>query len=87
MSSTAPTIVEHESGTFALALGGSGGSRIFGAITQALLYWDWGFDISQAVERPRLHDQLLPPVLDIESTFDEKTIVALLGRGHNVTSE
>lgn len=43
-----------------LALGGSGGSRIFGAVAQVILNLDWGFDLSNAVEQPRVHHQLLP---------------------------
>ena len=43
-----------------LALGGSGGSRIFGAVVQTLLNLDWGYDLANAVEQPRVHHQLLP---------------------------
>jgi len=34
LSSTSPSIIEHEDGSFWLAVGGSGGSRIFGAVAQ-----------------------------------------------------
>lgn len=43
-----------------LALGGSGGSRIFGAVAQTLLNLDWGHDLSASIEAPRVHHQLLP---------------------------
>lgn len=43
-----------------LAVGGSGGSRIFGSVAQVLLNLDWGFDLSNAIEQPRVHDQLSP---------------------------
>lgn len=48
------------SGGVYLALGGSGGSRIFGAVAQTLLNLDWGYDLANAVEQPRVHHQLLP---------------------------
>jgi len=43
-----------------LTMGGSGGSRIFGAVAQTLLNLDWGHDLASAVELPRVHHQLLP---------------------------
>ena len=60
LSSTAATIIDDENGEFWLSLGGSGGSRIFGAIAQVLLNLDWGYDLQHAIEEPRVHDQLLP---------------------------
>lgn len=52
--------METEEGEVLLALGGSGGSRIFGSVAQVLLNLDWGFDVANAVEQPRVHDQLSP---------------------------
>lgn len=43
-----------------LALGGSGGSRIFGSVAQVILHLDWGYDVANAVEQARVHDQLSP---------------------------
>lgn len=60
LSSTSAAIIDDEQGQFWLALGGSGGSRIFGAVAQVLLNLDWGYDLLHAVEEPRVHDQLLP---------------------------
>lgn len=60
MSSTSATVIDDADGQFWLALGGSGGSRIFGAVAQTLLNLDWGYDLSHAIEEPRVHDQLLP---------------------------
>lgn len=37
LSSTSPSIIENEDGSFWLAIGGSGGSRIFGAVAQVRL--------------------------------------------------
>lgn len=87
LSSTAPTIIEHPDGSFFLAIGGSGGSRIFGAILQVLINLDLGLDISQAVEYGRLHDQLYPLDVDADDTYPPELIDALRGRGHNVTGD
>jgi gamma-glutamyltranspeptidase/glutathione hydrolase/leukotriene-C4 hydrolase len=101
LSSTAPTILEHEDGSFYLALGGSGGSKIFGSIAQVILGADiassstlregphdedW-IDISKAVEAPRAHDQLFPLRVEMDSTFDQEGINELQARGHNVTGQ
>jgi gamma-glutamyltranspeptidase / glutathione hydrolase / leukotriene-C4 hydrolase len=67
LSSTAATIVEYADGSLYTALGGSGGSRIFGAVAQVLLNMEWGMDVSAAVEEPRLHDQLYPAMVTLET--------------------
>ncbi|KAH7914136.1 gamma-glutamyltranspeptidase [Hygrophoropsis aurantiaca] len=85
LSSTAPTIVENEDGTFYLALGGSGGSRIFGVLFQVMINLDWGMDVSQAIEAGRVHDQLLPLEVDVDDILPKEFIDALKVRGHNVT--
>lgn len=59
LSSTAPTIITQEDGTFFLALGGSGGSMIFPSILQSILNVDWGMDIRAAIEAPRVRVQPL----------------------------
>jgi len=50
-----------------LALGGSGGSRIFGSVAQVMLNLDWGYDIANSVEQPRIHHQLLPDFVSFVS--------------------
>jgi gamma-glutamyltranspeptidase/glutathione hydrolase/leukotriene-C4 hydrolase len=88
LSSTSPTILEHEDGSVYLTLGGSGGSRIFPAVLQVILGVDrWGLDISQAIEFGRVHDQLYPTYVDVDSNYPEEGIRALKERGHNVTGE
>lgn len=83
----APAIVEHSNGALYLSLGGSGGSRIFGAIAQTILNVDRGMDISRAVEEPRVHDQLFPSLVSVESEFGEKVLEGLKEKGHNITGE
>jgi len=85
LSSTAPTIVTQEDGTFFLSLGGSGGSFIFPSIIQSLLNVDWGMDIRAAIEAPRVFDQLFPQVSIVETTYSQQAIDGLRQRGHNVT--
>lgn len=86
-SRVAPTIIEHPDGRLFCALGGSGGSRIFGAIVQVIINLDWGMDVSQAIEAPRVHDQLFPTEVTIENVLEEEYINALKDRGHNVTGK
>jgi len=85
LSSISPVIIEDADGNVELALGGSGGSRIFPAIFQTILGVDWGLDISQAIEFPRLHDQLFPTLVDIDSGYPDDGIQALVDRGHNIS--
>ncbi|KAG8959826.1 hypothetical protein FRC00_001207 [Tulasnella sp. 408] len=87
LSSIAPTIVEYETGDVQLALGGSGGSRIYGSVLQVILnHLDGGMDISKAVEEPRVHNQLFPLETSVESTYKTWGIESLKERGHNVTT-
>ncbi|KAH9839396.1 gamma-glutamyltranspeptidase [Rhodofomes roseus] len=85
LSSTVPTIVEHEDGTFYLAVGGSGGSRIFPAVFQVILNMGWGMDVSAAIEHGRLHDQLYPTMVVADNTLPAETLDFLRAKGHNVT--
>ncbi|KAH6913849.1 gamma-glutamyltranspeptidase [Coprinopsis sp. MPI-PUGE-AT-0042] len=85
LSSTAPTIIEHKDGSFYVAIGGSGGSRIFPSIYQTLFNLDWGLDASQAVEYGRLHNQLFPILTDADNVYPPHLLDELRSRGHNIT--
>ncbi len=85
MSSITPTILEHADGSFFVAIGGSGGSRIFPSVFQVLLNLDWGLDIREAIEFGRLHDQLYPLQVDADDIYPQDILEDLRGRGHNVT--
>lgn len=87
LSSTAPTIIEDVNGDFELAIGGSGGSRIFPSIFQVLTNLDWGLDASTAVEFGRMHDQLYPSYMDIDNVYPQEFVEGLRSRGHNVTGK
>ncbi|KAI0311986.1 gamma-glutamyltranspeptidase [Amylostereum chailletii] len=85
LSSTVPTIVEESDGSLLLAIGGSGGSRIFPSVFQVLLNLDWGYDISAAIEFGRLHDQLYPSYVDADDIYPSDLLDGLRKRGHNLT--
>lgn len=87
MSSTVPAIIENSDGSFYAAIGGAGGSRIFGSVLQVLLNLDWGLDASEAVEFGRLHDQLYPSALDADDVYPSEILEFLRQLGHNVTGE
>lgn len=69
LSSTCASILDDHEGHVSIAIGGSGGSRIFSSITQVLLNLDWGYDLSHAIEEPRIHDQLLPAIVRLSILF------------------
>ncbi|PCD86490.1 gamma-glutamyltransferase [Vibrio mediterranei] len=53
-SSMAPTIVMHDDKPY-LAIGSPGGSRIIGYVAQSIIaHVDWGMDIQQAIDQPRM---------------------------------
>lgn len=85
LSSTVPTIIEHTDGSFYLAIGGSGGSKIFPAVFQVILNLDWGYDASQAIEYGRLHDQLFPSHVEADDIYPGELLADLERRGHNIT--
>lgn len=86
LSSTVPTIVENPDGSFYLAIGGAGGSKIFPSVFQVMLYLDWGMNVGESVEFGRLHNQLYPTVIEVDSIYPRPLVDELRQRGHNVTS-
>lgn len=47
--------------------------------------YNHNYNVMEAVEAPRVHHQLMPNVVDIESGFASAEIKFLGTRGHNVT--
>ena len=82
-----PTIIENSNSSLYIAIGGSGGSRIFGSVVQVLLNLEFGLDVSAAIEFGRVHDQLYPLYLDIEDTYPPAIIQGLHEIGHNITGK
>lgn len=87
LSSISPTIVENKAtGKFYFATGAAGGSRIITSVLQSL--WnvlDKNMTSLEAVKAPRWHNQLLPNVLEMELSYDNKTVAALKAKAHNIT--
>ncbi|EGD75524.1 gamma-glutamyl transpeptidase [Salpingoeca rosetta] len=83
LSSSAPCIAVKNGSVRAVA-GASGGTKITTATAQVLLNMlNFGMLTRQAVDSPRVHDQLLPDVVAGERAFPNKIRVALEARGHN----
>ncbi|KAI0682415.1 gamma-glutamyltranspeptidase [Cytidiella melzeri] len=85
LSSTSPTIIEDLDGSFSVAIGASGGTRIFPAVFQTLVNLDWGLDASAAVEYGRVHDQLYPQLVDVDNIYPSEILEDLKQKGHNIT--
>lgn len=68
LSSTAPTIVLSELGIPDLVVGASGGSRITTSVLQTIVrtYW-YNMPILETIAYPRIHHQLLPDRIELES--------------------
>src|SRR6267142_130599 len=84
LSSIAPTIIEYPNGSFYVALGASGGSKIFPAIFQVILNLDWGLDVGSAIEYGRLHHQLYPEWIEADPTYPRELLFGLEVRGHTL---
>ncbi|KAL7787758.1 gamma-glutamyltranspeptidase [Trichoderma ceciliae] len=87
LSSITPIIAAFPNGTLYAAIGAAGGSRIISATAQVLWHVLDNHDatLAGALQRPRLHDQLMPNTVLLEEMFDDEVAVGLEKRGHNVT--
>ncbi|PIK52146.1 putative gamma-glutamyltranspeptidase 1 [Apostichopus japonicus] len=67
--------------------GASGGTRITTAVATAIMYTKWlGVDLESAIERPRIHDQLVPTEAKYEAGFNSNIVERLRDeKGHNMT--
>jgi gamma-glutamyltranspeptidase / glutathione hydrolase len=84
LSSMVPTIVLKDGKPF-LVLGAPGGSRIITAVLQVLLnVIDFGMNVQEAVDFPRVHHQWKPDRLDIERGISPDTIALLKKDGYNI---
>jgi gamma-glutamyltranspeptidase / glutathione hydrolase / leukotriene-C4 hydrolase len=84
MSSSTPTIILNaETGETELVLGASGGARILTSVLDAIVkYLDWKMDILNMIEKPRLHHQLLPEKISMETGYSSDIIKYLEKAGH-----
>jgi gamma-glutamyltranspeptidase/glutathione hydrolase len=84
LSSMVPTIVLKNGKPF-LALGAPGGSRIITAVLQVMLnVMDFGMNIQDAIDFPRVHHQWKPDRLDIERGISPDTIALLKKAGYHI---
>ncbi|KAG0144777.1 hypothetical protein CROQUDRAFT_134178 [Cronartium quercuum f. sp. fusiforme G11] len=85
LSSICPIIIDDTTGENVWAvIGASGGSRIPSAIVSTLLKLDWGYDLSHAIEDPRIHHQLLPNKARVETSYRPEWIDSLKAKGHEI---
>jgi gamma-glutamyltranspeptidase/glutathione hydrolase len=82
LSSMTPTIVLRDGKPF-LVLGAPGGSTIITAVLQVMLnVVDFGMNVQDAVDAPRVHHQWKPDRLEVERGISPDTIALLRQRGH-----
>jgi gamma-glutamyltranspeptidase/glutathione hydrolase len=86
LSSMSPTIVTRDGKPW-MILGTPGGSRIITAVMLTMLnVIDFGMDIQEAVDAPRIHQQWLPEDTFVEArAMSPDTRAILLGMGHKLT--
>lgn len=84
LSSMAPTIILKEGKPF-LVLGTPGGPTIITAALQVILnVIDFGMNVQDAVDFPRVHHQWKPDQLDVEAGVSPDTIALLKRMGYSV---
>src|SRR4029079_4170630 len=84
LSSMTPTIVLKDGKLFMTA-GAPGGSRISTAVAQVILnVIDFGLNVQDAVDAPRIHHQWQPDKLSVERGISPDTVALLKSRGYEV---
>jgi gamma-glutamyltranspeptidase/glutathione hydrolase len=84
LSSMTPTIIEKDGKLFMTA-GAPGGSRISTAVAQVILnVLDFGMNVQDAVDAPRVHHQWQPDKLSLERGISPDTVALLKSRGYDV---
>jgi len=84
LSSMTPTIVIKDGKVF-LVVGAPGGSRIISAVLQVILnVIDFGMNMQDAIDAPRIHHQWMPDRLDFEKGISPDTLALLKARGHTI---
>ena len=84
LSAMTPTIVL-KGGKLFLVLGSPGGPTIITTVANIIMgVVDYGLDIQEAVNAPRLHHQWLPDVIEVEDRLSPDTMNLLRSRGHKL---
>lgn len=87
LSSMTPTMVLRD-GKLYLLLGSPGGPTIINTVLEVLVnVIDFGMNVADAVDAPRLHHQWMPDVLWMERGFSPDTVALLRARGHTIEYE
>jgi gamma-glutamyltranspeptidase/glutathione hydrolase len=86
LSSMTPTIVNRDGKPW-MIVGTPGGSRIITAVLHTILnVVDYGMDIQEAVDAPRIHQQWMPAATFVEPrALSPDTRAILIGMGHELT--
>jgi gamma-glutamyltranspeptidase/glutathione hydrolase len=84
LSSMTPTILTRDGKLF-MVVGGPGGGRIISSVLQTILnVVDFGMNVQDAVDAPRVHHQWKPDVITMERGISPDTVRLLQQRGHKV---
>jgi gamma-glutamyltranspeptidase/glutathione hydrolase len=87
LSSMTPTIVLRD-GKLYLVVGSPGGPTIINTVLEVVVdVIDFGMNVADAVDAPRLHHQWMPDVLRLERGFSPDTVALLEARGYKVAYE
>ncbi|CDK13482.1 Gamma-glutamyltranspeptidase 1 [Caenorhabditis elegans] len=83
MSSQSPLVIFNTKGAELMAVGGAGGSTIISGVAGVALHALWlKADVKQAVDAPRMHNQLQPNYTWYEPNFPKAYVKSLIDRGH-----
>lgn len=83
MSSQSPLVIYNTNGKELMAVGGAGGSTIISGVAGVALHALWlKADVKQAVDAPRMHNQLQPNYTWYEPNFPKAYVKSLIDRGH-----
>jgi gamma-glutamyltranspeptidase / glutathione hydrolase len=84
LSSMSPTMLVKDGKLF-MTVGAPGGSRIPTAVLQVILnVVDFGMNVQDAIDAPRVHHQWQPDRLSLERAISPDTVAILSARGYDV---